>query len=143
MDALRINAQIVAEAIGTLAGRSWLTPDELQNWFAQNRLPALVTEYETSFYNEELGVEERVIPEDRLILAPADLGSVLQFRYGMSATALELVRSPRSELTFSDGPGIVGLAIKDGPPFRQFTYVDAVGLPLLLGAKSIVVGSVL
>ena len=46
-------------------------------------------------------------------------------------------------MTFSDGPGIVGLAVKQGVPFRQFTYVDAVGLPLLLGAKQVVVGDVL
>ena len=39
--------------------------------------------------------------------------------------------------------GIVGLAIKEGPPFRQFTYVDAVGMPLLMGPKSLVVGTVL
>ena len=143
MDALRFNAQIVAETVGTQAGRTWITQDELNNWFGQNRLPQLVVEYETSFFNEETGMEERVIPEDRIIFTPANLGDVLQFRYGMSATALELIRSPRSEMTFADGPGIVGLAIKQGPPFRQFTYVDAVGMPLLMGAKSVVVGTVL
>ena len=143
MDALRFNAQIVSEAVGVQAGRAWITPDELKNWLGQNRLPQLVVEYETSFFNEETGMEERVIPEDRIIFTPANLGDVLQFRYGMSATALELIRSPRSEMTFADGPGIVGLAIKQGPPFRQFTYVDAVGMPLLMGAKSVVVGTVL
>ena len=75
-------------------------------------LPQLITEYETSFYNDETGLEERALPEDRIILAPANLGDALEFRYGLSATALELIRSPQSEMTFSDGPGIVGLAVK-------------------------------
>lgn len=143
IDSLLVNTQIIAEAIGTQAGRMWITRDELNTWFGQNRLPQLVTEYETSFFNEETGLEERVIPENRIILTPANLSDIIQFRYGLSATALELIRSPRSEMTWQDGAGIVGLAIKEGPPFRQFTYVDAVGLPLLMGAKSLVVGAVL
>ena len=143
IDSLLTNAQVVAEAIGTLAGRTYINRDELDNWLRNNRLPQLITEYETSFYNDETGLEERALPEDRIILAPANLGDALEFRYGLSATALELIRSPQSEMTFSDGPGIVGLAVKQGVPFRQFTYVDAVGLPLLLGAKQVVVGDVL
>ena len=143
IDALLTNAQIVAEAVGTQAGRTWITRDELNAWLGQNRLPQLITEYETSFFNEETGLEERVIPENRIILTPASISDIIQFRYGLSATALELIRSPRSEMTWQDGAGIVGLAIKEGPPFRQFTYVDAVGMPLLMGPKSIVVGTVL
>lgn len=143
VDSLLTNAQIVAEAVGIQSGRTWITRDELNTWLGQNRLPQLVTEYETSFFNEETGLEERVIPENRIILTPANLTDIIQFRYGLSATALELIRSPRSEMTWQDGAGIVGLAIKEGPPFRQFTYVDAVGMPLLMGPKSLVVGTVL
>lgn len=143
VDALLTNAQIVGEVTGTQAGRTWVTRDELGTWLGQNRLPQLVTEYETSFFNEETGLEERVIPENRIILTPANLSDIITFRYGLSATALELIRSPRSEMTWQDGAGVVGLAIKEGPPFRQFTYVDAVGMPLLMGAKSLVVGTVL
>lgn len=143
VDLLLTNAQIVAESVGIQSGRTWITRDELNTWLGQNRLPQIVTEYETSFFNEETGLEERVIPENLIILTPANLTDIIQFRYGLSATALELIRSPRSEMTWQDGAGIVGLAIKEGPPFRQFTYVDAVGMPLLMGPKSLVVGTVL
>ena len=143
IDSLLVNAQIVAEAVGTQVGRSWISREELNLWLTANRLPALVTEYETSFFNEDTQSEERVMPEDRIVLTPANLSEILEFRYGISATALELIRSPRSEMTWQDGAGIVGLAVKDGPPFRQYTYVDAVGMPLLMGAKSVVVGQVL
>lgn len=145
IDSLLQNLQIVAEAIGTQAGRTWITRQELDNWFQQNRLPfgAQITEYETSFYNEATLLDERVIPESKFILTPGNLSDVITFKYGISATALELIRSPQSEMTWSDGAGIVGLAVKQGPPFRQFTYVDAVGMPVLMGAKSVVIGTVL
>ena len=38
--------------------------------------------------------------------------------------------------------GIVGMIVKDGPPFRQFTYTDAIGMPILYGARQVVIGSV-
>ena len=143
IDSLMRNAQIVAEQVGTQSGRAWIDREELNAWLRKNRLPDLVTEYETSFYNEATDAEERVIPEDRIILTPENLSSIVQFRYGMSVTALELIRSNRSELSWGDGAGIVGMAVKQGPPFRQFTYVDAVGMPLLMAPKSLVVGTVL
>ena len=44
---------------------------------------------------------------------------------------------------FSLATDVAEWLVKQGVPFRQFTYVDAVGLPLLLGAKQVVVGDVL
>ena len=143
IDALARNVQVVAEAIGTQAGRTWLTREELDGWFRANRLPALVTEVETTVYNDETDEEERIIPEGTLALTPASLSGVLEFKYGLSATALELVQTNRCEIAFADAPGIVGMVVKEGPPFRQFTYVDAVGMPILSGARQVVVGSVL
>ena len=143
IDALSRNVQVVAEAIGTQAGRVWLTRDELDGWLRANRLPSLVTEVETTVYNDETDAEERIIPEGTIVLTPADLSGVLEFVYGLSATALELVQSNRCEIAFGDAPGIVGMVTKAGPPFRQFTYVDAVGMPILSGARQIVIGSVL
>ena len=141
IDALMANPQVVSEAVGTQAGRAWITRDELAAWLRANRLPDIVTEVETTVYNDETGLDERIIPEGTVILTPASLGGVLEFRYGLSATALELVQSNRTELAFADAPGIVGMVVKEGPPFRQFTYVDAVGMPILAGARQVVIGS--
>lgn len=143
VNALMVNAQIVGEALGTTSGRTWINREELAAWLRANRLPDVITEVETTVYNDETGADERVFPAHLIVMTPANLGSVLEFRYGLSATALELVQSNRAEISFADAPGIVGMVVKEGPPFRQFTYVDAVGMPILSGPKQVVIGSVL
>jgi hypothetical protein len=85
------------------------------------------------------GVSTRVIPDDRLIFLPPNPDDLLAVRYGLSATALELVQSNQAELSFEDSPGIVGVVIKEGPPFRQFTFVDAVAMPYLKDARKLLV----
>lgn len=142
VNSLLQNAQIVAEAIGTQVGRTYLTRAELNAWLASNLLPQLITTVETSMFNDETNADERVLAQGKLIMTPESLTGVLEFVYGLSATALELVNSNRAEMTFGNAAGIVGMVVKDGPPFRQFTYVDAVGVPILYGARQVVIGTV-
>lgn len=137
------NTQIVAEAIGTLAGRTYLTSAELTAWLATSGLPTIITQVETSMYNDETDADERVMPQNKIVMLPENLNGVVEFVYGLSATALELINSKRSELSFGSATGVVGMVVKDGPPFRQFTYTDAVGLPVLYGARQVVIGTVL
>ena len=142
VNSLLQNAQIVAETIGTQLGRTYLNRAELNAWLGANMLPQVVTEVETSMYNDETNTDERVIAQGKLIMTPENLSGVLEFVYGLSATALELVNSNRAEMSFGNAAGVVGMIVKSGPPFRQFTYVDAVGVPILYGARSVVVGTV-
>jgi hypothetical protein len=61
----------------------------------------------------------------------------------VSATALELVNSDQSDMSFEDAAGIVGVVIKeDGVPFRQYAYVDAVAMPILANARRLLVADV-
>lgn len=85
------------------------------------------------------GVSTRTIPADKIILGPPNPEDLLEIRYGLSATALELVDSAQAEFSFEDAAGIVGVVIKEGPPFRQFTFVDAVGMPILKDARKLMV----
>ena len=94
-------------------------------------------------YNDETGADERVLPQDLLIMTPANLGDALEFTFGLSASALKLVNSNRTDLTFGDRTRITGMVIEDGPPFREFVYVDAVGIPVLTAPQRIVVADVL
>lgn len=87
------------------------------------------------------GSTTRVFPTGKLALGPADPAELMEFRVGLSATALELVNSGEAEMTFEEAPGIVGVIEKVGPPYRQFTFVDAVGMPILKDAKKLVVVS--
>ena len=83
------------------------------------------------------GTATRVISEDLLILGPSNPSDLLEFRLGMTATALELVGSNAVDLSFSQAPGLTGVVVKEGPPIRRFTYVDAIGIPLLKSAKKL------
>ena len=140
LNLMKTNAQIVGEAIGTQAGRTRINDRELADWLSSEGLPQTITTYETSLLVD--GVTTRPIQDDVLLLLPAEKAGFLEFRFGLSATALELVNSNEAEVSFSDGPGIVGVVEKVGPPYRQFTYVDAVGMPLLLDAKRLFIADV-
>jgi hypothetical protein len=88
------------------------------------------------------GITTRTIPDDRVLFVPpnpADLGFTA---WGITATALELVGSSEADMSFSDAPGIVGLVEKSGPPYRQETFVDAAGMPILANAKRLLVADV-
>jgi len=88
------------------------------------------------------GVSTRVVADDRVLLLPPNIEDLGYTAYGVSATALELVDSNESDLSFEEAPGIVGVVEKDGPPYRQYTYVDAVGMPILANAKLLLVADV-
>ena len=64
-------------------------------------------------------------------------------RVEQGGTALELVDSNLSELTFREAPGIVGVVEKVGPPYRKFTFVDGMALPVLSNAKKLLIADVL
>jgi hypothetical protein len=52
------------------------------------------------------------------------------------------VNSNLAELSFEQAPGIVGVVEKVGPPYREFTFVDAVGMPVLANPKLLMVADV-
>lgn len=85
------------------------------------------------------GVTTKVLPDDRVILFGQDLGYTA---WGVTATALELLNAAQTDLSFASAPGVVGVVIKEGPPFRQFTFVDAVGMPVLENPRRLFVADV-
>jgi hypothetical protein len=88
------------------------------------------------------GVSTRVIPADRVLFVPPNVEDLGYTAWGVSATALELVNSSHVDLSFSQAAGIVGVVIKEGPPFREFTFVDAVGMPVLANPKLLMIADV-
>jgi hypothetical protein len=88
------------------------------------------------------GVSTRVIPDDRVIFVPPNVSDLGYTAWGVTATSLELVNSNQADLSFSQAPGIVGVVEKSGPPYREFTYVDAVGMPVLANPKLLMVADV-
>lgn len=134
------NKEIIDAVFGATQGRTRVTVTELNNLLESDGLPPVRT------YDAQVdvdGVTTQIIPDDRLLITPANPGELGYTAWGISATALELVRSNDSELAFEDAPGIVGMVVKDGPPFREFTYVDAVGMPVLSNPRGLMVADVL
>lgn len=84
-------------------------------------------------------VTTKVIPDNRVILYGDNVGYTA---WGITATALELVGSAEADMSFADAPGIVGVVIKDGPPFRSWTFVDAVGMPVLENPRRLLIATV-
>lgn len=88
------------------------------------------------------GVSTRCIPEDKVLFLPPNPSDLGFTAWGITATALELVGSSEVEFSFADAPGIVGVVDKSGPPYRQETFVDAAGLPILAQPKLLMVADV-
>ncbi|WP_329405409.1 major capsid protein [Nocardia vinacea] len=87
------------------------------------------------------GVDTRILPENKVIFVPpaGRLGGV---KWGITATALELVGAAQSDMTFEDAPGLTGIVIKTGPPYKDTTVVDSLVLPVLEDPKSLMVATV-
>lgn len=141
IEAMMGNAQLVAETLGVQSGRTRMSLPDLRTWLTDNGLPSTITEVETTYDNDETGETERALREGKIILAPADMRSSLQWRYGVSTTAFELVESRRTEMSWQTAPGLVLVTVKGGPPFRQYLYGDAVGMPVLMEPKRYVFGN--
>lgn len=88
------------------------------------------------------GTSTRCLPANRVLLLPPNPSDLGFTAWGITATALELVGSSEADFSFADAPGIVGVVDKSGPPYRQETFVDACGMPILAQPKLLMVASV-
>ncbi|MCX2931401.1 major capsid protein [Mycobacterium sp. CVI_P3] len=136
---LRRNKEIIDAVYGSTAGRTMVTLAELNGLLESEDLPVPVI-YDTMLNVE--GVDTRVFAADKVALVPDDPGQLGFMAFGLSATALELAKSGQSEMTFGDASGIIGVVEKVGPPYREFTFVDAVGMPVLTNAGLLTVADV-
>jgi hypothetical protein len=134
------NAEVINAVHGSAAGRTRVTLTELNDLLASEGLPTMAATYDGQLDVD--GVTTRVIADDKLILLPVNRAELGETVYGVTATALELVDSNLSDLSFENAPGIVGVVEKVGPPYRQFTFVDAVAMPILKDAKRLLVADV-
>lgn len=129
---LRRCTEVINAVHGAAAERPSVTLTELNNLLASEDLPTVMPTYDTSLNVE--GTNTRVLAQDRVVLLPENLADLGFFAFGLTATALELAKSNQAEMTFGDASGIVGVVEKVGPPYREFTFVDAVGMPILTNA---------
>jgi hypothetical protein len=133
------NPEVVAAVVGT-TGRTRITLDDVNALLAAEGV-APMQELPIKRYDVD-GTIVPVFPDDRVLFTPENLGDLGYTAWGVSATALELVGSAQADLTFQNASGIVGVVLKEGPPFRQTTFVDAVAMPVLADARRLMVADV-
>jgi hypothetical protein len=132
-----------ATAVASVSNMGMLSRDQVNMSLQTFGLPPILQVYDSQVDVD--GTATRVVPDGKVIFTPPDPGTNLGYTaWGLSATSLELVNDTRSDLTFEDAPGIVGIVDKsDAPPFRQTTFVDAVGMPVIENPNALMVATVL
>jgi hypothetical protein len=117
-------------AAGSILGASTLlTRPQLDATLDAHMLPPIQMIYDSSVDVD--GVSTRILPANRVFFLPPAGQSLGYTGWGVTATSLELVGSSLSDLSFEQAAGIVGVVEKAGPPYRQYVYVDAIGMPVL------------
>lgn len=131
------NQEIINAIAGDQTGRTRVNLEELNGLLSSEGLPELLAAFDENLDVD--GTTTRVITDDKLVFLPPNLNDLGGTYYGITATALELVNSNEAELSFEDAPGIVGVVEKVGPPYRQFTFVDACAMPVLTDSRKLLV----
>ena len=113
----RRNTQVINAVHGSAAGRTFVTLTEVGNLLASMGLPQPRAPYDSQVDVD--GSSTRVIADDKVVFLPQDVSALGYTAYGLTATALELVNSNQSDLSFQGAPGIVGVVEKSGPPYKS------------------------
>ena len=136
------NKEIIDAIYGAAAGRTYASFEDVNTLLASYGLPPFVAPYDSQVESVTTDQLARVIPANRVLFTPENLGDLGRTEWGVTATALELVNSNLAEMSFQEAPGIAGVVEKVGPPYREFTFVDAVAFPVLSDAKRLFVATV-
>ncbi|MBC9954940.1 major capsid protein [Leucobacter sp. cx-42] len=138
---VQTNKEIIDAVHGSASGKTRVSRAALNELLATEGLPPFVDPYDYQVDHE--GKVVRTIADDKLQFTPASLGDFMHVEWGVTATALELVNSTEVDFSFGDAAGIVGVVEKVGPPYRQFTFVDAVAMPVIDRAEALFIATVL
>lgn len=138
---LQRNAEVRAYYASLAGSVDVVTSERLSSLLLSLGLPQVEMVYDTQVDVD--GSATRCIPTNKVIFLPPNATDVGFTAWGVSATALELVRSSEVDMAFEQAPGIVAVVEKEGPPYREFTYVDAVGMPVIQQPRYLMIGTVL
>lgn len=134
------NAEIRTLASSLIGAPALVGESQLSAVLSNFRLPPLLFTYDTKVDVD--GVTTSVVPDDRLFLLPPNVSDLGFTAWGVTATALELVNAAAVDLSFEEAPGIVGVVEKSGPPYREWVFCDAVGMPVLANPRLLMVADV-
>lgn len=112
---------------------------ELNSLLEAHGLPPIV-EYDARIDVD--GTSTRPVPEDRVLMLPAEPESLGQTVWGITAEGLELAGGDNPSLDFEDTPGLVGVVQQEGDPVKTLTKVTGVGMPILSDPRQLLVADV-
>lgn len=119
-----------------------LTTEQVNTVFAARGLPRIVPVRRTRIEvpDPETGVYTTVdtFPRDAIAMFPQ--GFIGDTKWGVTFEALEMAAAGMIEAT--EAPGLVATVMREGNPGKVFTVTNAVGIPTLEHAKSLVVATV-
>jgi hypothetical protein len=125
------NKQIIGAAYGTLQGRTYAAPADVDNLFAGLGLPNIRT------FDRALGVTQadgtvsltRITPENRLAFLPADGQPIGRTEYGITQEAVELVGA--GVLEQDQAPGIAVVTYIEDNPVQKSVASAALAIPVI------------
>ncbi|WP_280393052.1 major capsid protein [Nocardia wallacei] len=136
------NKEIIDAVYGSTQGKTRVTTAELNQLLESENLPSFGTDYNSNFQVDTGSAltNQRVLAENKLLLLPENMGELGFTAWGTPTTAMEL---QTRNVQLQTASGIVGVIVReDGIPFRKFTYVDAVALPIIGDPRKLMVSTV-
>lgn len=134
------NTEVINMVKGSAAGVTRVALTDLNSLLESEGLPTMT---DASVYNSSFdvdGVTTRVIPDNKLLMLPANISDLGFTAWGTPTTTMELAEK---KVQIETSAGIIGVVVReDGIPFRKFAFVDAVAMPVLADPRKIFVATV-
>lgn len=131
--------EVIDAVFGATQGKTRVTTAELNALLESEGLPTFGTDYNSNFDVD--GTSTRVLAANKLLFLPDDLGELGFTAWGTPTTAMEL---QERNVQLETAAGVIGVIVReDGIPFRKFTYVDAVALPVISDPRKLMVATVI
>lgn len=137
------NKEVIDAVYGATQGKTRVTTAELNALLESEGLPQFGTDYNSNFQvDTDSGlVNQRVLADNKLLLLPENMSDLGFTAWGTPTTAMEL---QSRNVQLQTGAGIVGVIVReDGIPFRKYTYVDAVALPVIGDPRKLMISTVI
>lgn len=131
--------EVIDAVYGATQGKTRVSTAELNALLESENLPTFGTDYNSNFDVD--GTSTRVLPANKLLFLPENLGELGFTAWGTPTTAMEL---QERNVQLETAAGVIGVIVReDGIPFRKFTYVDAVALPVIADPRKMMVATVI
>jgi hypothetical protein len=137
---LQKNTSLINAIRGAQTGVTNVTLEEISGLFNSYGLPPVSTD---NVYNSNMdvdGVTTPVLPANKFLFLPDDLGTLGFTAWGTPTTVLEL---NANNVQVQQEAGLIGIIVREeNPPFQKQTFVDGVVLPVLADPRKILVATV-